>query len=919
MSNTPPLPKNVTLSRFAINLERMPEGMEIWTLDFPFHSALGAHQKVVQERLKSLGITDYIAIPYRQLNNALVAVCPTLTHGFEFEKVWEGRRALAVGSPSAPAQLPEIEDIRHIIREWAIWWTEQPYMQKIATDERMTLKQKLVSAINDDVPGWAWESVSVDTLLRVFDPAQPLNYGALPSLFATLLHGKTSVIDGKPIRWRKVQEASSKKLSVVGDHPMWTSYYVKDFRKEKEGEGVFAYKLDFSLETQAGRSAPWLFISLHVQRFASAELTETNLPRRISILTGTNKARLDNFPTDTTLTKLQVSEKDGELVWDQNLAEILERVGAYSLQDPKAILDAPTSFWKPTNVDPDYTEDEYYIVHAEGYGYNEAAEGHALETGSSMNEKAEVLEAAVAEHLTMLILDDALIPDKPAPSGQKRPYAMRDHDFIEDKKRNLEPDIVETLLERAFRGEPLQIAILWNSEQTLIGIQQALRKAFLLQDEAPFPENVQIIEREVGKALLESLNTENGGFDRARNRRIQAWKEFLQQSLPNHSNRFAIIELLDKGRSWQVKGAVRAACTQKDITSQMVQTIRMRQDEKGEWTYLKGTGAHRHRAESVAHEVALRHVGGFYGNPHEIYAAAGIEEAGLEVCAIYLHRTNGGITYPIATKIAHDGAVEMLLPHEAKWLLYGNAAPSLGQLFAKEWGSTRYKNGTREIPKWKRNESQLSFGYFELNHFLQRIFQGIQHPTIVIIEAEVWNWGEIWPQLRNSDLTSKSNVLDFAPHGQSHTRKDEEFQNLLGVIRMRTGIRTPQYITDTKREFSQLMGFINSKTGSLMHYFSIGRRLVTAKGQDRPQTRFATMLDEIGAGVPYKYPQVVELVPFFVRGDYQTSEGMAKICRIPHYLRFSPAWPHGNITLPYPMHLAQQLIKDQLCILGMED
>jgi hypothetical protein len=104
-----------------------------------------------------------------------------------------------------------------------------------------------------------------------------------------------------------------------------------------------------------------------------------------------------------------------------------------------------------------------------------------------------------------------------------------------------------------------------------------------------------------------------------------------------------------------------------------------------------------------------------------------------------------------------------------------------------------------------------------------------------------------------------------------------------------------------------------------MHYFSIGCELVTGKGQRYPSTRHATMLDGVGAGVAYKYPQVVEFVPFFVREDYQSLDGLKQLCRVPHYLRISPAWPQGNIVRPYPMHLAQDLVNDQLCILGMED
>ena len=79
------------------------------------------------------------------------------------------------------------------------------------------------------------------------------------------------------------------------------------------------------------------------------------------------------------------------------------------------------------------------------------------------------------------------------------------------------------------------------------------------------------------------------------------------------------------------------------------------------------------------------------------------------------------------------------------------------------------------------------------------------------------------------------------------------------------------------------------------------------------------MLDERGAGIAFKYPQVIEMVSFFVREDYRSPEGLRQLCRVPHYLRTSHAWPQANILYPYPMHLAIKLVEDQMCILGMED
>ncbi|MEM7759612.1 MAG: hypothetical protein AAF298_16015 [Cyanobacteria bacterium P01_A01_bin.40] len=60
------------------------------------------------------------------------------------------------------------------------------------------------------------------------------------------------------------------------------------------------------------------------------------------------------------------------------------------------------------------------------------------------------------------------------------------------------------------------------------------------------------------------------------------------------------------------------------------------------------------------------------------------------------------------------------------------------------------------------------------------------------------------------------------------------------------------------------------------------------------------------------------MLPFFVHPDLQTEENIKVLCRVPHYLRISPAYTKGNIRQPYPMHLGIALIKDLLCILNLD-
>ena len=216
MTKSTTLPTTATLTRFTINPDKLPEGFEIWTLDFPFWNAIWQYKTKVENLVKDKVKSEYIGIPYRQLNNALMTVCPTLTHGFENAGKGNPRRALAVGIPSTPAQLPNPENIQHIIREWALLWTERSYIVKnIPKNERMTMRRELITAINTFPDDWTWRRRPANQLLTSFNPNEPLNYTALPSLMAALLHDKTSIIHGKQIQWRKLQDKdrSNNKLS----------------------------------------------------------------------------------------------------------------------------------------------------------------------------------------------------------------------------------------------------------------------------------------------------------------------------------------------------------------------------------------------------------------------------------------------------------------------------------------------------------------------------------------------------------------------------------------------------------------------------------------------------------------------------------------------------------------------------------
>ncbi|MEH2330112.1 RNaseH domain-containing protein [Nostoc sp.] len=307
----------------------------------------------------------------------------------------------------------------------------------------------------------------------------------------------------------------------------------------------------------------------------------------------------------------------------------------------------------------------------------------------------------------------------------------------------------------------------------------------------------------------------------------------------------------------------------------------------------------------------------------------------LDVIAFCRRKTSqnqGDIHYTLAVRLRATGGVDVLLPDANDWIPYTQAGIAVGEIFAQA-------RRDRQENK-KRLQSKIKLNGTELVQFVARVLtKHLDRPTIVLIEAEGWrngrgedNDGKIWPQLQNEILLSKRNVLDFC-HVPGHTceykRDNKQLQNLLAVIRIRTGKETPQYITNRAawnedypaRDFQHLSGFYDKSAPELLHYFSVGRLPKTQKAQDEmpiPELyKLGFQEDKYGANIPFKHQQMVEMVPFFVHPDFQTEEALKALCRVPHYLRCSPAWSMGNIILPYPMHLGQEIIKDHLCILGV--
>lgn len=960
--------------------------MTIAVLTFPFAKEV---KDFCQDIKKVLRSEKPIYASYRQLNNGLLACTSTLTYGFEyFETINDisQYRALAVGTSEKELNIPTPAQIHELIYLWAQNWTKQFLNRQGNRDEIESVCDRFLDTIGSVPQNWNWEYLQPGNLINNINSEDGLGYQAIPSLLVTLLHEKTCVVYAKDkeqnIKWRKVQGDDSTKTGLHLVSQPFKANYIDDNDKEKHG--YFAYRLDFYLQTQAGRFnleghlKPWIFLHLSCQRYAHEPLVDANYGRDISILIGMNQARMDNYPIDSTLVRLTIKNNDKKY-WQEQLPDLLTAFKARPLANPQDTLSNPINYSNLDNVNS-WNKDEYYIVHSEGYGYKQEGQkgrghGHYVKTGFSLKESADITNQVLQ------LLNGVLIPDKPmaydiaAPVGKKLPLAMSDYEW---HRKSLIPYALEKLpaearhkyivekqiiigdaIKRASNNNQICLFVIYYENSTKILAHQQLRQAFLLQDSDNFPEYINVIDVFIdAQSLLQKipvsgLPSVNARFKeeikKQHQLKRQAWQKFLKEKVTAlvdkgvNCNIFAIIEIgktKEPGVHPQqsIRGAVREACVLENINSQMLQTVKPKDKENliEDTTYSKATEG---RVLNAVLDVTLRQTGTLYGLPLEIYKAARIPEniaQKLDIIAFCRVQKNNFIgktpfQYAVAVRLNAIGTVDVLLPNQQQWIPYSQAGIAIGQLFHQA------RKGDRD----SLNQVQMKGGHL-VKFVADVLTQYIENPSIVLIEADVWrnkrskdgSNNQAWFQLMNEYLLSQRNILNFAHvagHNCQYERGDKKLNNLISIIRLRSGNETPQYVTNkttwgeesTARDFTKLSGFIDKTVPELLHYFSVGRIPDTQKKtQDTRGARELYKSDRAenvyAANIAYKHQQMVEMLPFFVRSDFQLEDNLKALCRVPHFLRISPAFTRGNIIHPYPMHLGTILIEDMLCILGLD-
>lgn len=223
----------------------------------------------------------------------------------------------------------------------------------------------------------------------------------------------------------------------------------------------------------------------------------------------------------------------------------------------------------------------------------------------------------------------------------------------------------------------------------------------------------------------------------------------------------------------------------------------------------------------------------------------------------------------------------------------------------------------------KKVKTDINLSDEGLTRFAAHVFTSTSDvPTLVLLEAQDWRNRNLFPQFANSqealELQNQLDLRHVKPFSRIYTPSDLPRLRIIRLRPIGSLGETPQYVPvleneksllNEEKDFKQLTGLVDIQAESpFLHYLSIGRMPKTASKQLSKQSLYK--LDE-GGGIAFKHQTVLEIVPIFL----QQEDDAQAWCRIAHFMRVAPGWDGGNILLPYPLHLAKDLLEDQLCVL----
>lgn len=900
----PTLQAPILPARFRLNEEALRD-YQVSVLEFPFAGAINRFLDGIKQIRSNGKIWDNEYPTWRTLNDVLLLLTPTLTHAFE--KQWDAERKTQIRQMvvigERPELRPSLDDLTTVIQPWLSQWAASAFKKEIDGSGRY-LYEELMGSL--ETPEADWQVVSAYDLWQSPIRDAGLSYRAIPSLICSLLNEQTSMIFDTPVKWRLAHDRNG---FVIVSEPQ-SSEYLDDYGTP--GEGTFAYKLEFRVQTQAGRNAPrWLHLYVRCQRYADRPISKVNYGRDVSLLIGTDRPRLTGWERSGNLVSVAVSGKPGGLRWQKGVPELLQVLKAREMIQPDEIFTQPDHYRQ-------HDGDEYYVVYAEGMKYGIGpGRTHGVKTGYSLGERSAVV-AEVASLLQGIASPGLALAADQEVRKSKRPVVMRTAQDLkkshssEHGRLQMQQMVLEAL-RRALRGQPLQITICASTTTTQQALLQGVCDLLCLSEGEAAPDGIQIILTELSGDLGGELDFDTAIVKKERELALRSrsdrWQEFLSPYCPQRGYHLALIEIGEMSSDRQdIKGAVRQSCVNLNIASQMVNPIK---------PAAKLSDRDKGRIQNAVADLLLRQTGALFGLPADLYRMAGLpEDMAGQLTAVALYRrqakrtnTRKGVNFAWAVRLLPDGCVEGRLNDGKGWRPYLEASIAVGKAFLAYDPYEKDKDTKQKI-------------------FAADILTETKSPTFALVDAIGWRSQSLLAQLANDRM--KHDELDFADTpGYDKTFKLPALPSLRLMRIREVGSlgETPQYVSTQQGDWQSIKsteeitsvfgaGFRDIYAGDeFIHYFSIGRLPKTASQHQKSKPKDRSLVKaEFGGSVGFRHQTAIEFVPFFLQPD----DDPLAWCRATHYLRFSPAWDGGHTIRPFPLHLAHTAVEDMMCLLGYE-
>jgi hypothetical protein len=548
-----------------------------------------------------------------------------------------------------PQDFPSQGQLKSLIRHWLECWSVKLVTQPLLKGDGNGAWQTLIKALDGD-PEIEWQhGIAPAALSTDLNYEKGLAYVALPALLTALLHKQSMTIQSEKgeysITWRRANDGGKDGLHLISQPIRYRDDY-------------FAYRLDFSVQTQAGfidslqgKPRAWIFAHLSIQRYIGELYRKGDDRRNISILVGFNREHFisgDAWDDDTTLIRLGVQKKGGMAQWESGVGNLLDDFAVRKLLTPDEILMAPQRYGNYDGLS-NFTEDEYYVVFAEGRIFgDERGRGHQIPTGTTLRERSQIMEGVLSLLDGWLEASESFQLDRQNPKDTT--FALRDYDYMvqERKDNTAQWASWQTALKTSLasgRHSHLHIVVLHRNPDFLQWVKPQLETAMMGADQSENPL-ATITYLSLPPSLSASLDPgaldpktfwlskeqKPAGFMDQWNKQMkesypkkrEQWREFLRaiKWSPN-ARRLILIDAPDQfdlPPNQRIKGAVRDACNRENVSSQFI-IGNLKEDKRAERVgHLDGgsTG----RLKNAILDLLVRQQAILYAPPCEIYERA---------------------------------------------------------------------------------------------------------------------------------------------------------------------------------------------------------------------------------------------------------------------------------------------------------